>query len=72
MNWVEYQATGNLGCSDSTAWAKAFYYLTIAATQMGYGGIPHLNDETDHDTVKAMFDRAQELRLADMLEAAVA
>ena len=72
LNWVEYQATGNLGRSDSTARAKAFDYLNIAAREEGYGGFSELNDRTDHPTVMAMFDRAQELRLADMMEAAVA
>ncbi len=72
LNWVEYRAAGNLGCGDSTVWAQAFDYLDTAARQIGYLGIADLNDSTDHPTVMAMFDRAQELRMADMMEAVAA
>ena len=47
-------------------------YLNIAAVEVGFPNSAILNDNTDQPTTYTMFDRAQELRLADVMEAAVA
>lgn len=62
---------------DCTIWENSFFlsadkYLVIAARKAGFICTADLNNKTDHLTTLAMFDRAQELRLADMMEAAVA
>lgn len=45
-------------------------YLRDSAYQMGYPTIATLNNRTNHPTVMAMFDRAQELRRAEIMEEA--
>ena len=69
-------ATGTLYENDvwTVDGAEAGKYLDAAARKFGFDFAFDLNDDedTDHPMVMAMFDRAQELCLADMMEAAVA
>jgi len=43
-------------------------YMTAAALSMGFSTAPSLNDQSDHSTVMAMFERAIELRFQEMTE----
>ncbi len=43
-------------------------YLDLAANEAGYEAAPYLNNNTDQPTTHAMFDRAQELRRAEIME----
>ena len=68
----QWCATGSFELAKTIGeWTSAWGLLWQAANELGHDGIVTLNNQTDHATVMAMFDRAQELRLADMLEAAV-
>ncbi len=67
----ELCAWGAIRWATPDEWPAALV-LNAAAKQNGFSSAGALNDCTDHPTVMAMFDRAQELRMADMMEAAVA
>lgn len=51
---------------------EAWDYVVSAAGEINDSRPCDLNDYTNHPTVMAMYDLAQELRLAAMMEAAVA
>ncbi len=51
---------------------EALGLLNTASKQIGYDGASILNDRTNHPTVMAMFDCAIKLRLAEIMEVAIA
>ena len=70
-----------LGMPTYSAYQKSYFgwgdqydqtdaYLSRAAHEMGFFGSGELNNHSDHPTVMAMFERAQELRLAEIMEVA--
>lgn len=56
----------------SKLYNRAEGYLNAAAVEAGFLSSAYLNDDAGHLPTMAMFNLAIELRLADMMEAAVA
>ena len=76
---VQYCARGALEAETNFGRQHAHQLLHRAALEMGYGGPDTdkdaavvLNDTANHLIVMLMFDRAQELRLAEIMEGVVA
>ncbi len=66
---VKFCALGALRAVGCQAFGSApARYLDLAAAESGYEAAPYLNNNTDQPTTYAMFDRAQELRQAEIME----
>ena len=61
-------AEGAFRIEDGDPHGEAWGYVISAAGEIDDSRPCDLNDYTDHPTTLAMFDRARELRLADMME----
>lgn len=67
---VKFCARGALEAVGADSYgSNAAHYLTQAAREVGYENPAILNNKTDQPTTYAMFDLAQELRTAEMVEA---
>ncbi len=68
LYWVVHTDNPSLSPTQSQDGRSAFQYLFTAAKQLGFSGVGRLNDTSNYDTTHTMFDRAQELRRAEIME----